>query len=128
MSEHIYPSVDSREIQLALKFVQESPKYSDMAPPDDRPRWDWILFRVIANAIADQRTPGCNLPQLTGIVVRQFVPAWNKAMRRLGMAYRDAMMAVFRKRKDWQGKQRRRKKKGGGAKVPPEDNGQLVLI
>lgn len=127
MTERAYHGVDSREIQHALRFVRESSKYADIAPPDDTPRWDWVLFRVIANKIAEMRKPDSNLPQLTGMVVRMFVPAWNKAMRRLGMAYRDAMMAVFRKRKDWQGRLRKRLKKAGGRK-PPEESGQLVLI
>jgi len=128
VEERQYPYVQREEIQLALTFVRTSPKYGRLAPPDDEPRWDWLMFRTIANKIAELRTPDSNLAQLTGIVVRMFVPAWNKAMRLLGMAYRDAMMAVFRKRKEWQKKLRRRKKKRGRGEVPPDDTGQLVLI
>jgi len=120
-----FPQVRQDEIQLAIRFVRESPKYSHLAPSDDEPRWDWLMFRTIANKIAELRKPDSNLAHLTGVVVRQFVPAWNKGMRLLGMAYRDAMMAVFRKRKEWQGKLRRRKK---SKKEPPENAGQLVLI
>jgi len=128
MSEHQFPHIKNGEIQFALDFVKKHPKHSTVAPLDDVPRWDWLMFRTIANAIADRRTPDCNLAQLTGIVVRQFVPAWNKALRLLGMAYRDAMMAVFRARKEWQ----RLLKKTGGKKKrgrgSPEDSGQLILI
>ena len=123
--EHQFLYVRADEVQFALNFVRTSSKYGHLAPLNDEPRWDWLMFRTIANKIAELRKPDSNLAHLTGVVVRQFVPAWNKGMRLLGMAYRDAMMAVFRKRKEWQGKLRRRKK---GKKEPPENAGQLILI
>lgn len=128
MSEHQFPHIKNGEIQLALDFVRKHPQHSAVAPLDDVPRWDPWLFRAIANRIAELRKPDSNLAQMTGIVVRQFVPAWNKALRLLGMAYRDAMMAVFRARKEWQ---RLRRKKGGAKKKRRgglEDSGQLTLI
>lgn len=119
-----YPPFDDDELSEGAKFLRRSRTYADLMPPPKTIKWDWFLFDAIGQEIARRRTPDSELALLVGSVVREFIPDTSSERRRLGMAYRDAYMFLFRRRKNFVGK--RRKKKG----VPerPEIDGQPRLI
>src|SRR3989344_4488189 len=60
------PYGQGEEKRRALTFVRTSPKFGRLAPADGEPRWDWLMFRTIANKIAELLTPDSNLAQLPG--------------------------------------------------------------
>jgi hypothetical protein len=86
---------------------------------------DWFLLRAIGNEVERRRTPRSKLALLVGTVVREFVPDVNKRTRELGMAYRDAIMYMFRRRKNFRSLQRAEVK---ASEHPSDDSGEQRLI
>ncbi len=128
MKREFYQPAGNTELAAGLGFLRDHPAYAHLMPPKKTLWVDWFLLRAISIEIAKRRTPKCELALLTGTVVREFVPDVNKATRELGMAYRDAMMEIFRRRKGFQ----KALRKSAGQKPPRnpvlDQDGYLRLI
>lgn len=92
-----------KEISTGMNFLREDERYADLVPPPRTLQVDWFLFFAIGKEVAKRRTRKAKLALLTGTVVREFVPDTSPGRRRLGMAYRDGIMAMFRRRKEFFG-------------------------
>lgn len=94
-----YPPFEKQELARAFGFLRGDERYADLMPPRKTLLVDWFLLRAIGNEVEKRRTPRIKLALLTGTVVREFVPDVTPETRRLGKAYRDAVMYMFRERR-----------------------------
>lgn len=124
---HTYPPFDDTELSAGFAFLRQSRAYRDLMPPKKILKVDWFLLRAIGNEVERRRTPDVVLPMLVGSVVREFVPDVNRPTRQLGMAYRDAIMHMFRRRKDFQATKRARSK-AKNSHPPVDQCGQVRLL
>lgn len=125
MSARRYPPFGKEEIASGFRFLREDPRYAHLVPPRKTLKIDWFLLTAIGNEVERRRTARSKLALLVGTVVREFVPDVNRATRQLGMAYRDAIMHMFRRRKHFQSIRR------SGVKAtdhPVDDSGEQRLI
>jgi hypothetical protein len=121
-----FPPFDEGELSRGFAHLREDERYKDLVPPKRTLKVDWFLLDAIGREVAKRRTPDIRLAMLVGTVVREFVPDTSPERRRLGKAYRDTVMYMFRVRKEFQSSSRRVRVK---ATRSPEDHpGQPRLL
>lgn len=123
--EQLFLPFDDYELAAGAKKLRHDQRYADLMPPPKTLRWDWYMFRTLGILVAEARTSDVILPMLVGDIVRKFVPDTSPETRRLGTAYRDGIMYLFRRRKEFK---HTRNKKRKQTEATENDTGQKRLL